>query len=149
MEVSNWALVAGRTAIVCAGMAAVAVMPASAVAQRAEDAFGVWQHPDNDSVIEIYPCRDRLCGKILSIADGQRTDDKNPDPRLRGRPIKGLAIVDGAVRTGDDRWSGTLYNRNDGRDYDGHIRVLGRDRLELTGCAVVVLCRTVVWRRAK
>ena len=119
-------------------------------AQSAEDAFGIWRHPENGSLIRVYPCgQRRLCIRILSVTDAQRVDDNNPDSGLRNRPIVGLVIVDGAERTGNAAWSGSLYNRTDGRHYDGHIKVVGRDRLELTGCAIVLLCRSMVWRRER
>jgi uncharacterized protein (DUF2147 family) len=122
----------------------------AAAAQDAEQAYGVWRHPDNGSRIRIYPCgHDELCARILSVADAQRSDDRNPDPGLRERQIVGLVIVEGAGRTGDATWSGRLYNRTDGRHYDGHLRVVGPDRLELTGCAIVILCRSAVWHRER
>lgn len=122
----------------------------AAIANAADQAYGIWRHPDNGSRIRIYACgHDRLCARILSVADAQRSDDKNPDPGLRDRQIVGLVIVEGAERTGDATWSGRLYNRTDGRHYDGHLRVVGPDRLELTGCAIVVLCRSAVWQRER
>ncbi len=121
-----------------------------AAAHSAEGAFGIWRHPDNGSRVRVYPCgHGLLCAKILSVTDAQRIDDKNLDPELRERRIVGLVIVDGAERMGDATWSGRLYNRTDGRHYDGHLRVVGPDRLELTGCAIVVLCRSAIWHRER
>jgi uncharacterized protein (DUF2147 family) len=122
----------------------------NAFAQAAEQPYGVWRHPENGSRIRIYSCgHDQLCARILSVGDAQRSDDKNPDPGLRERQIVGLVIVEGAGRTGEATWSGRLYNRTDGRHYDGHLKVVGPDRLELTGCAIVILCRSAVWHRER
>jgi uncharacterized protein (DUF2147 family) len=122
------------------------LVPAAAGSGRA--LLGVWQHPENQSLIEVYPCqRNRLCIKIVEIGDGQRTDTRNPDPALRSRPIIGLVIVNGAEAMPDDRWAGRLYNRNDGRYYDGYLAPAPMERLALTGCVMMVLCRTVIWQR--
>jgi len=127
---------------------ALMLIATSAAAESSQSVFGVWQHPENGSRIEVYPCQnDRLCVKILAIGDGQQNDDKNPEPRLRSRPIIGMTIMTGAARSADGSWSGRLYNRNDGQFYDGTIEPAGTDKLKLTGCAVVVLCRSLIWHR--
>lgn len=129
--------------------AAIGLHAAAAAGQAADDAFGTWKHPENDSQIEIYPCRGGLCARIVATSDAQKFDHKNPDPDLRRRPILGLVIVNGATQSGEAQWTGALYNRADGQFYDGHLRVVSRSRLELTGCTMVVLCRTVTWQRIK
>ena len=125
----------------------MAVMSGATSAHAAEDVFGLWQHPENGSLIETYPCGADLCARIKRISDGQATDQRNVDPELRGRAIVGLVIISQATREGPDSWSGRIYNRIDGRTYDGRLTLRDRDRLELTGCTAVVVCRTVSWRR--
>ena len=129
-----------------AGALLVGLVP-MALAQTADDAFGVWKHPENGSHVEMYKCGDGLCAKIVKVADGQKTDDKNPDAGKRGRPIVGLVIMQGAKRSGDKGWSGSLYNRADGGTYAGKITVKSKDQIDLSGCTAVVLCKTVTWSR--
>jgi uncharacterized protein (DUF2147 family) len=119
--------------------------PASA--QAAEDAFGVWLNPENQSNVEFYKCGEGLCAKITKVSDGQKTDDKNPDPAKRDRPIVGLVIMEDAKKSGDNKWSGTLYNRADGKSYSGTITVKSKNALDLSGCVAVILCRTTTWTR--
>ena len=127
----------------------LALAPASgkAAAQAAEDAFGVWLNPENQSNIEFYRCGEGLCAKITKVADGQKTDDKNPDAAKRSRPIVGLVIMDGAKRSGTNKWTGTLYNRADGKSYSGTITVKSKNSVDLSGCTAVILCRTTTWTR--
>ena len=132
------------TAAVLLGLA-MAGGPASA--QAAGDAFGVWLNPENQSNVEFYKCGDGLCAKITKASDGQKTDDKNPDPAKRDRPIVGLVIMEGAKQSGANKWTGTLYNRVDGKSYSGTITVKSKDSVELSGCVAVVLCRTTTWTR--
>jgi len=131
------------------GLLALSLASASASAQKAEDALGVWLHPDNGSNVEFYKCGDRVCGKIVKVIDGQQTDDKNPDPAKRNRPIVGLVIMEGAKQKGDNKWSGKLYNRENGKTYSGTVTVKTKDTLDLSGCVAAVLCRTVTWTRVK
>jgi uncharacterized protein (DUF2147 family) len=127
--------------------AALLLFGDGARAQKAADALGLWEHPENGSRIELFGCGRGLCARIRRVTDGQRTDERNPDETLRSRPIIGLVIVEEARQTGPATWSGRLYNRIDGRTYDGQFTVKAAGRLEMTGCTAVVVCRTVVWRR--
>ena len=134
--------------MVAPALLALSLASGPAVAQTADDAFGVWLNPENQSNVEFYKCDgDSLCAKIVKIADGQQTDDKNPDPAKRSRSIVGLVIMEGAKRTAANKWSGTLYNRADGKSYSGTIVVKDRSSLELSGCVAIVLCRTTTWTR--
>jgi uncharacterized protein (DUF2147 family) len=80
-----------------------------------------------------------VCGKIVKVVDGQKTDDKNPDPAKQKRPIVGLVIMQGAKKTGANKWSGTLYNRADGKEYSGTVTVKTKNTLDLSGCVAAVV----------
>ena len=140
---------AGKLVATIAGLLACAFAGTAALAQQAEEAFGVWLNPENGSNIELYKCGGGLCAKITKITDGQKTDDKNPDPAKRNQPITGLVIMENAQKNRADRWAGTLYNRENGKSYSGTVTVKTRDALELSGCVMAVLCRTVTWTRVR
>ena len=130
--------------IAAAGLLALALASSSASAQKADDAVGTWLNPDNGSNIEFYKCGgEGLCAKLTKVTDGQKTDDKNPDPAKRSLPIVGLVIMENAKKTGANKWSATLYNRENGKSYSGTITVKSKDALDLAGCVAAVLCRTV------
>ncbi len=132
-----------------AGLLGLVLAGAPAAAQTAEDAFGLWLNPENGSNIELYKCGEALCARLVKVTDGQTTDDKNPDPAKRSRPIVGLVIMDGAKKNGANAWAGTLYNRENGKSYSGTITVKSKDSVDLSGCVAVVLCRTATWTRIK
>lgn len=117
------------------------------MAQTAEDAFGIWRHPENGSHVEMYKCGAGLCAKIVKVVDGQKTDDKNPDAAKRSRPIVGLVIMTGAAKSGSSDWKGQLYNRADGGTYSGTLTVKSKNAIDLTGCTAAVFCKTVTWTR--
>jgi uncharacterized protein (DUF2147 family) len=135
-----------RKTLVAGAAMALAV---AAYAQTAEDAFGVWENPENKSHTEFYKCGDNVCAKIIKVVDGQTTDDKNPDPAKRGQPIIGLVIMENAKKSGANKWAATLYNRENGKSYSGTVTVKSKDAVDLSGCVAAVLCRTVTWTRIK
>lgn len=121
---------------------AMLVFAGVAFAQSAEDALGVWINTANKAKIEIYKCSDNVCGKLLKVADAQKTDDKNPDPAKRSRPIEGLVFMDNFKKAGTNTWSGTSYNRADGRSYPATLTVRSRDALDLVPCTGPGRCAT-------
>ena len=135
--------------VIAAGLATFALIATPVLAQTADDAIGVWENPENKSHTEFYKCGDGVCGKIVKVVDGQKTDDKNPDPAKQKRPIVGLVIMQGAKKTGANKWSGTLYNRADGKEYSGTVTVKTKNTLDLSGCVAAVFCKTVTFTRVK
>lgn len=134
--------------LILAAAFASALAFAPAAAQQAEDAFGVWEHPDNGSHIRISKCGGGLCAKIIKVRDPSRTDIKNPDPAKRKRPIVGITIVKGAKKTGDATWSGKIYNTQDGQIYNGVLTVLSKNKLKLQGCVLGgLICQGPAWSR--
>ena len=131
-----------------AGLAgALAVVASVAYAQSTEDAFGTWRHPENGSHVQMYKCGDGLCAKIVSVKDGQKTDEHNPDAAKRSRPVVGLVIMSGAKKSGPASWQGELYDRSSGKTYSGTVTVKSKAQLDLTGCMAAILCKTVAWTR--
>jgi uncharacterized protein (DUF2147 family) len=120
-----------------------------AYAQTADDALGVWANPENQSHTEFYKCGAGVCARIVRAGDGQKTDDKNPDPAKRNRPIVGLVIMQGAKQTGPMSWSGALYNRADGKTYSGTLTVKSKTAVELSGCVAAIFCKTVTFTRVR
>ena len=52
-------------------------------------------------------------------------------------------------KSGDNKWQGSLYNRENGKTYSGTITVKSKEAIDLSGCVAAVLCRTVTWTRVK
>ncbi|MCH9764517.1 MAG: DUF2147 domain-containing protein [Alphaproteobacteria bacterium] len=135
-------------AVLTAVFLMTAVAPQSVCAQSADDAVGTWRHPENGSHIRLYKCGSNLCGSIAKVTDGQKVDFKNPNKSKRRRAIIGLRILT-ARKTGAKKWSGSLYNRKDGKTYSGTVIVVSRNALSLSGCAYGVFCKSAVWSRIR
>src|SRR5262245_20900210 len=115
-----------------AGLLVLSLACGPASAQSADDVFGLWLNPENGSNIEFYKCGDGLCARIAKVTDGQKTDDKNPDPAKRSQPIVGLVIMENAKKSGANKWAGTLYNRENGKSYAGTVTIKSKEAVDLS-----------------
>src|SRR4051794_3955226 len=101
------------------------VAPASA--QSAEP-IGVWLTEKGDARVKVTRCGSGLCGFVVWLrepidrASGQpQVDDKNPNPALQTRPVIGISLFIGMRPSASGRWSGQIYNADDGGTYVSHV----------------------------
>jgi uncharacterized protein (DUF2147 family) len=59
----------------------------------------------------------------------------------------GLPLFLGMHPVGPERWTGQIYNADDGKIYESHISLPGPDQLRVEGC-VGMLCGGETWTRA-
>ena len=126
---------------------------AAAHAQSAE-ASGTWLTQAGDARVKISKCGGGICGVIVWLreptdtATGQpATDSKNPNPALARRPMIGLPLFSGMQSSGPSKWSGQIYNADDGSTYASSVSVTGAETLRVEGC-VGALCGGETWTRA-
>ncbi len=135
-------------AALCAGVLVFGAGPS--FAQSADDAFGVWLNPENGSHIKVAKCGGGLCATIVKVTDPSRKDVKNPDPKLRNRPVVGVTIMNGGKKSGEATWSGKLYNTLDGETYSGTVTVVDKTHLKLQGCVLGgLICQGPTWTRVQ
>ena len=112
---------------------------------------GYWQEEPSGAVIRIAQCAEGLCLTIVELpSDHPYTDVRNPDLKLRGRPLCGLRIGQGFTQT-DSRHAdgGDLYDPNSGRIYCGSMTAEG-NTLKLRGyLGMRFLGRTEIWTRVR
>jgi uncharacterized protein (DUF2147 family) len=140
-------------AIVVAILAALPGAPA-AHAQAGGEATGVWLTQAGDARVRVSKCGAGICGVVVGLrepinpATGKpQVDDKNPNPALKNRPMIGLPLFSGMQATGPNRWSGQIYNADDGSTYVSHVSLAGPDTLKVEGC-MGALCGGENWTRA-
>jgi uncharacterized protein (DUF2147 family) len=129
----------------------IALVSASAAAEAA-DVTGNWITQDRSAVIAIGRCGTSLCGSIARIIvqkpDVPKTDVKNPDPSLRGKPLLGLRILSGFTQHGE-RWDGgRIYDPKSGKTYASKLRLNADGSLGVSGC-ISFICKTQRWTRAR
>jgi uncharacterized protein (DUF2147 family) len=114
---------------------------------------GTWLSGDGDGWIEITLAGNGLSGVIRgspnSGNDRPDTDDKNPDPALRSRPLTGLELFEGFSWDGEGRWTGgTIYDPNSGKTYRCIITWVDENTLSVLGfVGIPMLGRTETWKR--
>jgi len=120
----------------------------------ADGAEGTWLSQDGGTKVRLVECGGKLCGTVVWLDEPidkttgkAKTDKHNPDPAKRARPLLGLQVVSGMKPNGPDRWSGAIYNADDGRTYQAHLQVKGPSVAVLQGCVLSVLCKDHTWRR--
>jgi uncharacterized protein (DUF2147 family) len=135
-------------------LALLVAMPAGAQSQTP---VGVWLHANKRIQIEIAPCGDRLCAKIVWFKwpnDAQGlplVDLKNTDPSLRSRPLLGLTVLRDLRRTGENTWEGgKIYNPDDGVDYQAEMSIEKNGALRVRAYLLIPLFgHTLVWTRIR
>lgn len=117
------------------------------------DISGKWLSGDGDGWIEISMAGTGLSGVIAGSPnpsdDRSDTDDKNPDPALRDRPLIGLELFAGFDYKGKGKWKdGTIYDPNSGKTYQCIITRVDENTLKVRGfIGVSMLGRTEQWTR--
>ena len=107
------------------------------------DAQGEWWTPGFHARVRIEACGDdTVCGRIVWLWDEQ------PQGIADTTPLVGKRVIEQMRRAEPGRWTGgRLYNPEDGRDYQGSLRLRSTSTLVVSGC-VLFICQTQVWRRA-
>ena len=117
--------------------------------------IGVWLLPNQRIQMEIAPCDDRLCGKLVwfkhpNDSEGlPLVDSKNPDPALRARPLLGLTVLHDLRKTDDSTWEdGKIYNPDDGKEYNARMSIQDDGTLHVRAYVVFeVLGKTQILTR--
>ena len=123
-------------------------------AETADGPAGIWLTEAGDAKIRISYCSTGLCGTIiwLKVPVDPKTgkpqiDDKNANPSLASRPIIGINIFNRMKSVANHKWSGTIYNADDGKSYSSDVIVAGPRKLEVRGCVLAVLCGGETWTK--
>ena len=140
----------GFLAAILAAFFATSSVKASAGA----DVGGIWLTQAGDAKVRVSKCGGGICGEVVWLKDPinpttgkPQVDDKNPNPALARRPMIGLPLFRNMRPSGPNRWSGQIYNADDGNSYASNISVSGPDTLKVEGC-VGAFCGGESWTRA-
>ncbi len=141
------------TSAMAAALFGAAMFSTAAYAVPAE---GTWMSADGGTKVRISECGGkRLCGRVVWLnvpndpATGKpKTDKRNPDAAKRNRPLIGLTVVNGLQPSGEGKWSGQIYNADDGKVYQGNVTVVSNNAMRVEGCVLGFLCKGQTWKRA-
>ena len=119
------------------------------------DPTGTWLTQTGDARIKVTRCGGGICGAVAWLREPNdpltgrpQRDDKNPNPAVAKRPILGLVLFSNMRPSGTARWSGTIYNADDGQTYASNVAMTGPNTLRVEGC-MGALCGAEVWTRTR
>jgi uncharacterized protein (DUF2147 family) len=136
-------------------LAAAMIVAASPMSAETDvDPTGVWLTQAGDAKILVSKCGSGICGTIVWLkvpvdpATGRpQEDDKNVDPALTHRPVIGINIFKGMKSVTPHKWSGRIYNADDGKSYASDVMLAGPRKLQIRGCVLAVLCGSETWTK--
>ncbi len=129
----------------------------TAQTHKADDILGVWLNQEATGKIQIFKEGDRYFGKLVwlrtpldSLTGKPRTDNENPDPKLKATPLIGLTNLKNFTFNGKDEWSGgTIYDPKNGKTYKCYIQFESANKLKIRGfIGISLLGRNTFWTRS-
>ena len=116
-----------------ASAALLSVISATALAADAT-VIGDWLVKDGYANIRIDNCGGKMWG-IVVWEKAPGLDVENPDPAKRSRPTLGMPVLMGLSPAKEPgKWSGEIYNSNNGKMYGANISLADENTLDLEGC---------------
>jgi uncharacterized protein (DUF2147 family) len=129
----------------CAGLLAIVLVAAPVAATAAPGPEGQWLTANGGGVVQIAPCGNALCGRIVGI-DLAPTE---PMPTsVDGQPQCGLTIISSEKPDGSGAWLGEITDPRDGNSYRARLSVDQQGELRLrVFIGIPALGSTQVWHR--
>jgi uncharacterized protein (DUF2147 family) len=87
---------------------------------------GLWLAKDGGTV-RIHPCGSAMCGDLASPGNSSDAARRSPP---------GTQVLIGMRPVASGKWTGTLYNVDDGKTYTGNLVELGPDTIRIEGCVL-------------
>ena len=133
-----------------------ALLSAPPTRAQVGEPIGVWLTQAGDARVRVSKCGSGICGVIVWLrepiepATGRpAVDNKNPNPSLATRPMIGLPLFSGMRPSGPNKWSGQIYNADDGKSYDVNAKLVSSKKMALEGCVLGVFCKSQTWTRVE
>lgn len=116
---------------------------------------GIWYNEEKTAKVEIYKANDNtFAGKIVWLKEPnengkEKLDAKNPDQKLKTRPLMGLHVLKGFKPKKENTYEGgTIYDPKNGKTYSCIITYKDDNRLDIRGyIGISLIGRTSHWTR--
>lgn len=152
-ENAQLALIRLGKAMAVATLTAALAVPANA--QTPGKVAGIWYDSAGEGAIELAPCGNRMCGRIVWLKNQLNDQGKplydrhNPNASMQSRPICGLQVLRDLQPLTDGSWGrGIVYDPKKGAENEASIKPLSGGRLQLTGYGLFGLSKSFEWTRA-
>ena len=104
---------------------------------------GRWANPGGSVIIDIAPCGEARCGTVKWASDAAKADARKGTAQLVGTDL-----LTGMEERKPGRWRGKLFIPDQNIRATANIQLIGERQLKVSGCALIVLCKTQYWNRA-
>lgn len=128
-------------------------------ADNPDAVLGVWLSPKKKNQVQIYRRGNKYYGKLVWMIEPHdpstqkpKIDHKNPEGRLRSRPLLNMDIMSDFTYAGNNLWQdGQIYNPEDGKTYSCELSLKDYNTLQVRGymLGMPMLGKTVSWTRVK
>jgi uncharacterized protein (DUF2147 family) len=123
------------------GLAAAAIIAAPAGARAKGAIEGRWKNGHMEIV--IAPCGGALCGTVVKASSKQQAKAE----RGTGTDLLGARLITNIRPSGANFYRANVYLADRGIHASGTIRQSTRDRLNVRGCVLAIICRSTNWDR--
>lgn len=125
-------------------------------AQNKDAILGQWVNSTGEAHVEIYKKESKYFGKIVWLKapkdekGSAKTDIKNPDAKLKSRPILGMEMLKDFVFE-DGKWTdGKIYDPKSGKTYSCNMNLKDNGDLNMRGyIGISIIGRSEVWKKVK
>jgi uncharacterized protein (DUF2147 family) len=131
------------------------LLPAAgpALAQQAGPAtetavLGRWLTHTGNVEIEIAPCGEALCGKVVKVLANNSMSRPGEVAPAESRATLGMTILKDFVSSGKGEWQGEIYDRENAKTYSCKMSLQAQDQLTVRPYVLLPLFgRTLIWTR--
>lgn len=100
---------------------------------------GTWYNEEKTARVQFYEANGKIFGKIVWLKDPlsngkQRTDEFNPNPKLKSAPLMGLVFLKNFKKDGEKAWEdGNIYDPKNGKTYSSNMKLVSPTQLDVRG----------------
>lgn len=95
--------------------------------------------------IDIKPCGSKLCGTIVKASAKQQARAESGS----GTELVGATLINQIQPTGPNSYRARVFLADRNMNANGKITQLNPNRLRVSGCLYMVVCRTTHWDRVR
>lgn len=135
-----------RRTMISVLIAAAAGLASPAWAATAESIHGVWRNPKNSVHIDIRPCGDYLCGRVVWANEKAREDARNGGTR----ELIGAQLLRNFSPSKTGTWKGKVFVPDLNVTVSGSAELVDPNTLRARGCIFAGIgCKSQNWKRVQ
>ena len=135
-----------RRTLISALIVAVAGLAAPASANAQDAIYGVWRNPKNSVHIDIQPCGEYLCGRVVWANAHAREDARKGGTK----ELIGSQLLRNFVPGKSGAWKGKVFVPDLNVTVSGTAELIDPNTLKARGCFFAGLgCKSQNWKRVQ